>query len=144
MLSVSHFLLLCVPKLLIVIIYLAPLNLARLVAQLYEVINLMVHFPELVPVLNRRLDFPYVHPILFVSHGEGHKYVLFFGKRVDRLFLGLPQGHETIVRAIQCLVPSLIPCELVYKVGVYIELVLLKDFHAALILQLVFVGGVHL
>ena len=48
----------------------------------------MVHFPELVPMLNCRLDFPDVHSIFLVSHCEGHKNILFLRKRVDGLFLG--------------------------------------------------------
>jgi len=58
--------------------------------------------------------------------------------------LSLTEGHETIVWAIQGLVPCLIPRKLIIYVRVDTQVVFLDNLHTASVLQLFLEGFVHL
>ena len=95
-------------------------------------------------MLDRRLDFTDVHAVSLVASREGPQNVLLLLHRVNRPLLRLPQRHQPIVGAIQGLVPGIVPSELILNLRVHRQRILLKNFHATPVIQLIFEGRVHL
>ena len=138
------FLLLSISELLVVLVDLFPFDLLRLLAQVDQVVNLMVHVAQLIVPLNVLDNLGAVHAILLVSSSEWSNEILSARVRIDRVFLSFAKRHKSVVGAIQGLIPRRVPREFIVYVRIDTQVVLLDDFHTTTILKLLLEGFVHL
>ena len=120
---VLRFLALVVPKVLVLLVDLLPVDLLGSFAHFDQAVHLAIHLTQLVAVHHRLVHILDVSPLLLVAHSKRNKDVLLSRLGVDRAVLGMAQRHQAVVWAIQCLVPRLLAAELVIDVGVYVELI---------------------
>ena len=120
---VLRFLALVVPKVLVLLVDLLPVDLLGSFAHFDQAVHLAIHLTQLVAVDHSPIHLLNVLPLLLVAHSEGNEDVFFSRLRVNGPVLSLAQRHKAVVRAIECLVPCLIATEFVVDVRVDIELV---------------------
>ena len=142
---VLRFLALVVPKVLVLLVDLLPLDLLGSFAHFNQAVHLTIHLTQLVAVHHRLVHILNVSPLLLVAHSERNKDVLLSRLGVDRAVLGLAQRHQAVVRAVESLVPGLLSAELVVDVGVYLQLVAVEHvLYASSIHELLLEWGKHL
>ena len=69
-------------------------------------------------MLDGRLDLPDVETLHLAACGERPENVLFLLLGVNRHFLRAPQRHKAVVGAIQRVIPSLLPREVILDVRI--------------------------
>ena len=126
-----------VPKFLVILQNTLPLNFGALLAEIDQAVDPAIHLAKLIAVLDRRFDLAAVQAIDLSASGKRPENVLCLRQRINRHLLRLAEVHESVVRAVQCLVPSLVPRELILNIRVYRYSVFLEDLHATSIVKLV-------
>ena len=109
---------LSVPKFLIISVDTLPLNFGALLAEVDQAVDPAIHLAQLIAALDRRSDVAAVHAIDLGAGRKRPENILSLRQGIYRHFLRLAEVHESVVRAVQCLVPGLVPRELILNIRV--------------------------